>query len=47
VAEWCAPPEETQGEKMGGGEKSAVAGNLTTAARLLPLSPVCGTPFRQ
>ena len=25
AAEWCAPPNETKGKKMGGGETAAVA----------------------
>ena len=38
-AEWCALPDETKGEKMGGGGKTAVAGNVTAAAHLLPPFP--------
>ncbi len=33
--EWCAPPDEPR-EKMGGGENSAVAGDVPAAARLFP-----------
>ena len=33
--EWCAPPDG-EGEKTGGGEDSAVAGDVPAAARLFP-----------
>ena len=37
---------EVGGEKMGGGEKRAVASDTTAAAHLFPFFTVCGTPFR-
>ena len=35
AAEWCLPANERE-EKTGGGEDSAVASNLSVAARLFP-----------
>ena len=47
AAEWCVPPCETKGEKMGGGGKLPLPGTSRTPPIFSPFSLVCGTPFRQ